>query len=307
MIYIFGGISCDFIFTKEKFSRGTSNPSRFNYRIGGVGYNIFKFLEIKQKLFISIIGNDPFGKIIVNNIDNQEVNIATIEDISNIKNIEKNIIDNIPKIIFLMSEKYPTSIYNTLMENGDCYVATADFRIIEENLNFSNILPFLEKIEEKDICILDSNIDNFELEKILLKLKTKKCKIFFETISMEKAKRAKEVLKDIYFTSPDIHEFNSLVEGNTSVFEYMEKQNIEYILKTQGPDGAILYKKKDKNSFVFKPSRVLDTKDTTGAGDFLFAKVVESIANGFSIKESITIGMEKVLDYLYKINNIWKY
>jgi len=72
MIYILGGISLDFIFTKDNFLKGTSNPSFFTYRIGGVGYNIYNFLEIKEKIFLTIIGKDPFGKMILDTIKNEK-------------------------------------------------------------------------------------------------------------------------------------------------------------------------------------------------------------------------------------------
>jgi len=343
MIYIFGGISLDFIFTKENFIKGTSNPSDFTYRIGGVGYNIFKFLQIKGKIFITTVGNDPFGKIILESSDIKNINKIFIEDYSNdynkgytnnytnyynnsysndynnayfndynnnyanaikINQMENLNLSNLPAIIFMIAKEFPTSIYNVLMQKGSCYIATADFRIIEKNLIFSKISFILKNINENDLAILDSNIQKDELEKIINNLSERKIKIFFETISLEKTKRAKDIIKNIYFTSPDTLEFNELLEGYESIFDYMEKQNIEYILRTDGADGSTLFKKKEKSYLIYKPKRVLNVKDTTGAGDFLFSKIVQLFSEGFSIEKSVEIATDEVLIYLEELNNI---
>ncbi|MCR4421163.1 MAG: hypothetical protein GYA61_05175 [Spirochaetales bacterium] len=321
MIYIFGGISLDFIFTKETFIKGTSNPSCFTYRIGGVAYNIFNSLEAKEKIFITTIGNDAFGKIILDSINSRDINKIIFDDYtdndndlvkfkSNLKNNDDNQkklesldLNNLPAIIFMIVKDYPTSIYNVLMQQGSCYIATADFRIIEKNLTFSKLSNILSKIKEDDIVVLDSNIHNDELEKIFNNLSERKIKIFFETISFEKTKRAKNTLKNIYFTSPDNLEFDALIEGYESVFDCMENQNIEYILRTDGADGSTLFKKKDRSFVKYKPKRVLNVKDTTGAGDFLFSKIIQLSFEGFSIEKSIEIASEKVIEYLIKLND----
>ncbi|MFN3412122.1 MAG: PfkB family carbohydrate kinase [Exilispira sp.] len=300
MVYILGGISLDFIFTKDKFTRGTSNPSSFTYRIGGVGYNIFKSIDIKEKIFITTIGNDIFGKIILDSFSDKKTGKIIAEDIENIKNLK---INNSNQILFIKSNEFPTSIYNVLMESGNCYIATADFRIIEKNLIFKNIPFFFDKIGENDLSVIDSNIEPSELEKIILELTKKRCKIFFETISFEKAKRVKNILKNIYFTSPDIYEYNALIENEKSVFDYMDKQNIEYILRTEGPKGSTLFRRSDKSIRFYKNEKELKVKDTTGAGDFLFSKIVQLFFEGYSIEEAIGLASKKVIQYLIDLNN----
>jgi len=202
----------------------------------------------------------------------------------------------------MISKKYPTSIYNVLMEKGNCYIATADFRSIEENITFSKLSFLFENIKSSDIVVLDSNIEPVELEKIILNLSNNNCKIFFETISFEKARRARDILNNIFFTSPDILEFNALVEGSASVFDYMEKHNIEYILRTEGSSGSTLFRKKDKETIHYEPKKVLNLKDTTGAGDFLFSKIVQFFYKGKSIEESIEMATDEVIEYLVKTN-----
>ncbi len=297
MIIIFGGISLDFIFTKDKFINSTSNPSIFTYRVGGVGFNIFNHLNCKDKIFVSVSGNDEFSNII-----NKELNKKNYKVVFDNDNLSFNLLDNTTSVLLYRSSIFPTSIYNVLMEKGECLIATSDFRIIENELNFEKIKNLLDKLSEKDICVLDSNINPQELYKVIKELKTKNCKIFFETISIEKTKRCKDLINNIFLTTPDILEFNELIDGYDSVYEFMEKKKIEFILKTEGSNGSILYKRKTKEEKRFLPKKVLKLKDTTGAGDFLFSKILESFYNGFSIEKSIEISMEKVLDYLILIN-----
>lgn len=299
MIYVFGGISLDLIFTRKKFIPGTSNPSDLSYRIGGVCYNIFNFLEIEEKICISSLGKDLISGIIINLLKDRKYNICKVEG-----KIGKNIIEKIeyPSIILTIDDKHSGPIYNALMEEGNCYIATSDFKVIEKQLKFSKLESLLDNIKDNDLVVFDSNILPEELDKIFNKLSKCGCKIFFETISLEKAQRIKTKLNNIFFTAPDIHEFNALIENSDSIYDYMEKQNIEYILKTEGKNGAKLYNKTNKNCINFKPKKQLKVKDTTGAGDFLFSKIIESYFKGFSIEKSIEIAMDKVLDYLIQLN-----
>lgn len=303
MIFVFGGISIDFIFTKEKFLPGTSNPSNFTYRIGGVGFNIFNNLNINEKIFITTIGDDFFGHYILDKFKQMKLDCIVIENKKDLETkIEKIEKTNLPTALFFLTKKYSTAIYNVLMQAGSCYIATADFSIIENNLSFENLKSILNLLEEKDICVLDANLLPSEIEKINNFISKKNCKTFFETISYEKAKRAKEVIENIFFTSPDNIEYNAMVEGYESIFNYMNSKKIEYILKTEGGNGSFLYSLKDKTTRHFKPKKVLNLKDTTGAGDFLFSKIIEYTYHNYDIEKSIIKAMDDVLDYLIKIN-----
>jgi sugar/nucleoside kinase (ribokinase family) len=338
MVYIFGGISLDIIASKKCFDFGTSNPLKFSIRIGGVGFNILNHLEYNHNIFISAIGNDAFGQLVVEKVRNQNFNI-TIQNIGTVfcledasekvdnKNNKVNsnesndspskkmaqIYEDRPSfkvfgdsfddnIYLIKNDKYQTSIYSAFMEGGNCLVAAADFEIIEKTLTFDIIHPILEKVESKDICVIDSNLDPEECEKIILFLNSKGCIIFFETISLQKTLRVAPILKNIFFTAPDVIEFNALLEGYSTVEEMIKDRNIQYILKTDGKNGSILYGLDLKEPIHFKPPEELAVYDTTGAGDFLLSKIIEAFLMSKKIEESINYASEKVVEYLKELN-----
>jgi len=337
MVYIFGGISLDIIASKKCFDLGTSNPLKFSIRVGGVGFNILNHLEYNHNIFISAIGNDAFGQLVVEKVRRQNFNIAihnintdlNLEDIlkKNDKKLDKinyndnkdsqsnetqiyedqpffkvfrNNFDN--NICLIKNDKYQTSIYSAFMEGGNCLVAAADFEIIEKTLTFDIIHPILEKVDSKDICVIDSNLDPEECEKIILFLNSKGCKIFFETISLQKTLRVANILKNIFFTAPDVIEFNALLEGYSNIEQMIRDRNIQYILKTDGENGSILYGLDLKEPIHFKPPEELDVYDTTGAGDFLLSKIIEAFLMSRKIEESINYESEKVVEYLKELN-----
>lgn len=331
MIYVIGGIAIDIIVSKNKFIKHTSNIANLNISTGGVGFNIFKNIDTKNKCFISTIGNDIPGKMILKDLKkDNEYDIFLFEQ-NSFNNFNNNISNSRPTIFLQSINNSKTSFYNALMQNGELLYGASNFDILENHLSFNFITKILNNLKPKDIVVLDANL-NSELIKLLIKyLEKKEIFIFFETISIEKTKRVKKYFNNIFFSSPEINEFKTLINLRTiplskfiknKTFSLLKNKNIKYLLVTKGRNGSTLYfiEKDRLKKIDFYPNEKLNLKSTNGAGDYLFSKVIENLSKILEKKENILFSHNcikkdeiincikesiiKTEEYLKKLNNI---
>lgn len=322
MIYVIGGIAIDIIISKNKFIKNTSNIADITISTGGVGFNIFNNINVSNKCFISTIGNDFAGQLILENLLKKNIyNITLLKKYNNkfIKekvsknslNLNKNSSNNLktkylksylksksimsntakPEIYLLMIDNKKTAFYNGLMENGELLYGASNFNILENNLKFNDITKILNNINKNDIIVIESNLNPVTINSLINFLKNKNVYIFFETISVEKVKRVKNFIKNIFFTTPDLNEFKTLINLNKfyplnfltykfltpRLSGFLKNKNIKYLLLTRGKNGSTLFYLKNKKLKVknFLPFEKLKLHSTNGAGDYLFSKIIE--------------------------------
>ena len=297
MICIVGALAVDLLISKEHFVKGTSNPSSIRLTPGGVGYRIYSRLHSPKMLFTAL-GSDVFGKWLIENIDQpQWVNP-----------------------IFL--DQYSTSCYCALMQSGELFYGAADMAVIEQGLSWPRLRARLPELGKKDFLVLEANLSP-ELVRSLLHQFGRKTRAVFESVSVEKLLRHTEVLKNLYLLAGNEEEFKALgkffsMDGNNREIDmpvrpgsqsdrwvqtFLEERGIEQLLVTRGRRGVRLYQRdsrttvgrgKSQGPLSVPPNRVIETLDTTGAGDRLLSAFLETVDREAETGDALRQAVESV-------------
>ena len=297
MICIVGALAVDLLVSKEHFVKGTSNPSSIRLTPGGVGYRIYSHLHSPKMLFTAL-GSDVFGKWLIENIDQpQWVNP-----------------------IFL--DQYSTSCYCALMQSGELFYGAADMAVIEQGLSWPRLRARLPELGKKDFLVLEANLSP-ELVRSLLHQFGRKTRAVFESVSVEKLLRHAEVLKNLYLLAGNEEEFKALgkifsMDGNNREIDmpvrpgsqsdrwvqtFLEERGIEQLLVTRGRRGVRLYQRdsrttvgrgKSQGPLSVPPNRVIETVDTTGAGDRLLSAFLETVDGEAETGDALRQAVESV-------------
>ena len=297
MICIVGALAVDLLVSKEHFVKGTSNPSSIRLTPGGVAYRIYSHLQSPKMLFTAL-GSDVFGKWLIENIDQPQW----------------------VSPIFL--DQYSTSCYCALMQSGELFYGAADMAVIEQGLNWPRLRARLPELGEKDFLVLEANLSP-ELVRSLLHQFGRKTRVVFESVSVEKLLRHAEVLKNLYLLAGSEEEFKALgkiytIEENDKkndvparpgtqsdlwVQAFLEERGIEQLLVTRGRRGVRLYRRdsrttagrgKTQGPLSIPPNRVIETVDTTGAGDSLLSAFLETVDREAETGDALRHAVESV-------------
>ncbi|MFH1726943.1 MAG: PfkB family carbohydrate kinase [Pseudomonadota bacterium] len=275
-IYIFGAIILDLIVKKDKFIPNTSNISKIDMSLGGVGYNIFRGISYPNKKMVTMLGEDFVNDYILKNMNPENVIYKTIPNI-------------------------PNSKYIAFMESGELLLSTTG---LEEPVDFFDeyfIDHCLEHLTNKDMVIIDSNLQPDILKHIIDKCSWAGARVVFETVCVEKAQRSKDVVRDAFLITPTIEELEAITAYNcdNDVLDFMHRRNIENTVLTLGKQGIKWFRGGDKNSIEsIQPHRVLNVDNTNGAGDKLLATLIDNLYRGQEIEKAIDYALYAVEELL---------
>jgi sugar/nucleoside kinase (ribokinase family) len=284
MICIVGALAVDLLIHRDRFLKGTSNPASIRFAPGGVGYRIYSHLESPKMLFTAL-GSDVFGKWL----------------------IEKLVQPQWVNPIFL--DQYPTACYCALMQSGELLYGAADMAVIEQGLNWERLRARLPELGARDYLVLEANLAP-ELVRSLIRHAGARTRVVFESVSVEKLLRHAENLKSLYLLSGNEAEFHALGEwfaagragsagsrasrSDSWVQDYLAEMRIEQLLVTRGRRGVRLYQRESgggvgegrgpggrgsgsRKPIDIAPGRLIETADTTGAGDRLTSAYLEAL------------------------------
>jgi sugar/nucleoside kinase (ribokinase family) len=283
MVYVIGAIAIDLIAVKERFIAGTSNPARIKYSAGGVGYRIFHSLQT-EKCFITALGSDPFSGWL------------------------KHLLSTEREVKILESKAYNSACYLALMESGRLKYGAADMRVIEEALTFDFVVSALHQVKLKDFLVLEANLAPGLVAEIV-EYYSEKCCLVFESVSREKVLRHGSNLKGLYLLAANCEEISFLLsEGKTDtgkevsgseawpadglIYSFLEQRKIENIIVTSGTSGVSLYKSKQRLDYL--PQRIVESSDTTGAGDRFLSMLLSGLDRGSPPEVEVPGAMRKV-------------
>ena len=297
MICIVGALSVDILVHKDRFLKGTSNPASIRFSSGGVGYRIYSHLDSSKMLFTAL-GSDVLGKWLIENmVHPQWVNP-----------------------IFL--DQYPTACYCALMQSGELLYGAADMAVIEQGLSWERLRARLPELGAKDFLVLEANLAP-ELVRSLIRHAGAKTRVVFESVSVEKLLRHAENLEKLYLLSGNEDEVRALGRGFTTgragwtesrasasgggsgsgrasrserwVQDYLAERDIEQLLMTRGRRGVRLYQRKTGGSLDIPPGRIVETTDTTGAGDTLLSAYLEALHREAEPVDALGRSVERVV------------
>ncbi|MGA2614645.1 MAG: PfkB family carbohydrate kinase [Spirochaetia bacterium] len=266
MVFVVGAVAIDLVAVRERFLEGTSNPSDIRLGLGGVGYRIFSNLDAPRK-FITALAGDPISRWAREALEAEGgVAIQRVRD-----------------------KDAGPPLYLALMESGSLKVAASDFRIVEQSLSVSFAVEQIGEPGHRDFLILDANL-SFSVLAELVRRYSAQTRVVFEPVSVEKAARHARTLKDLFLLTPTEEEMAALTDAD--VQDYRRARRIGCLLVTLGRQGLRLYD--DTGEEAFAPARVVDTPDTTGAGDLLLASLVSRLHAGEPMRTAVRSAMHGV-------------
>jgi sugar/nucleoside kinase (ribokinase family) len=256
MVFVVGAVAIDLVAVREKFLEGTSNPSDIRLGLGGVGYRIFSNLDAPRK-FITALAGDPISRWACETLE-AEGSVA----------------------VQLVKDKDA---------GPPLYLAASDFKIVEQSLSVSFAIEQIGEPGPGDFLILDANLSSAVLGELVRRY-SGRTRVVFEPVSVEKAARHSDALRDLFLLTPTLEEMEALAEGNLQ--DYRRSRRIAFLLVTLGKDGLRLYD--DEGEEAFAPTIVVDAPDTTGAGDLLLASLVTSLHAGEPMRTAVRSAMRGV-------------
>jgi sugar/nucleoside kinase (ribokinase family) len=272
MIWVVGAVAIDMIAVRERFLEGTSNPSDIRLGLGGVGYRIFSNLETPRK-FITALAGDPISRWAREALE-ADGDVA-------IQNV--------------VGRDAGPPLYLALMESGSLKVAASDFRIVEEALSAEFVVRQIGDPGPEDFVVLDANLSP-QLLASLVHRYAARTRVVFEPVSVEKAQRHAAALRNLFLMTPTTEEIEVLA-GN-DITAWMADRSLTSVLVTRGGEGATLYHAGRRTDLA--PSVVVNTGDTTGAGDLLLAALLSRLHRGEDMAAAVRASMLTVEDRLQK-------
>ncbi len=273
MVWVVGALCVDAIAVKDRYTEGTSNPARISLGPGGVGYRIYRRLP-RPRRFITAVGTDPLSALAEQALDGDA-----------------------DAVIRRVDGRPPR--YIALMESGRLTVGASDLSAVEQGLDYPYVMAQLAGAADGDLLALDGNL-SAPLVRGLIESLAARLRIVFEPVSVEKAARHRSSLHGCWLATPTEEEACALVGhpcvsgalSDSDVFSYIDRAGIRHMLVKSGPAGARLFAGGARQDF--RPERVVEAPDTTGAGDLLLAGLLGALHGGEDISGAVREGMRAV-------------
>lgn len=271
-ILVIGGSNIDYLARSNKpLVKNDSNPGVFNASFGGVGRNIVENLaRLGDKVtFVTGIGNDSFGKILVSDLEKLNVTLHYPEPTS------------------------ASSSYVAICNNeGDMEVAVCDSRAID-NLSIKFIKEFDAEIRARDFLSMEANLSAKLIADLFHTYPDKKWCV--EAVSANKVVRVKRFLPKIFLFKGNLIEAQTLLGlKDKAVAEECAKgllaKGVKNVIITQGA-GPVCYG--GAQGVRFKPVQPLPKEEivnATGAGDAMFAGIIHKLNEGEDWESCISFG-----------------
>ena len=267
-ILIIGASNIDYFgMVKDNLVMNDSNKGIIRISFGGVGRNVCENLARLgvDITFITVIGNDEMGRVLLNQLNELKVTVIVPNDIQS------------------------SSSYMAIHDNtGDMVLAINDMD------NFKKInIDFIEKnyniIDAYDYIVCDGNVSLEAIDYIFKTFKNKK--ILVDGISTTKVMKFINHLNEIYLLKCNIYEAQALIKKPKVEAELLSELlslGCKRVVVTNGvkdiyySDGVQIY------STPVTPAK--DIINATGAGDAMFSGIVFQLLNEASVQEGVEFG-----------------
>jgi sugar/nucleoside kinase (ribokinase family) len=283
MIHVFGAILVDAIACRDSFTRGSSSIAPIRVGVGGVGYNIFRALGRAPRRLVTATGDGPFSCH------------------------AKPVLDALSdEVLVRVLPGRDIGLYLAFMERGRLLCGATDASTFEAAMDVAWLDHALEAVGPKDVVVADGNLPAASLAHLLRRVRERGACLVFETVSVDKSERARDVLCDVFLATPTEQELEALlgVSGPSveRVTEWMRARRVEHLVVTLGGEG--LRWVHGGKSEIFAPRRVLDVADTTGAGDTLLGALLVGVHGGGEMPACLRGAMDAVEGYLSERNGV---
>jgi ribokinase len=205
---------------------------------------------------IAAVGNDSFGKTLVEHLTNEGINT---ENIIKVKDTSTGI----------------ASIIVSEADNSIIVVPGANNHVTPEGIEKHE-----DKIINSDIILLQLEIPVKSVIRAVELAKKHGVRTILNPAPIQKL--PKELLEMVDYLTPNEHEqallFDSIGGTEEELAKYKEK-----CIVTKGSKGVMIYKNGEKNEI---PSIQVEAVDTTGAGDSFNGALAVALCDGLEIEEA---------------------
>lgn len=267
-VLIIGAANIDYFgMIKDNLIMNDSNNGLIRISFGGVGRNICENLaRLKTDItFITVIGSDGLGKLMLEELESLGVNVIVPDNIAN------------------------TSSYMAIHDRtGDMLLAINDMEIFNriDVVYLQNLDHIINKF---DYLVCDGNLSQETIDFLFNTYHNKK--ILVDGISTNKVMKFANHLDKIYFLKCNIYEAQALIKKEVFESELLSELLVlgcKQVVVTHGTkdiyysDGVQIYKSK------VEPMK--DIVNATGAGDAMFSGIAYQLLNEHSLQEGVEFG-----------------
>lgn len=273
-VSVIGGCNMDIVgLPHSTLQRGDSNLGSVELTLGGVGRNIAEnigLLGIPIRMF-SVVGRDLYGDKLISETSLSGVDMTFVKRVAGVN----------------------TGIYLAILdENKDMDVAINDMDIIDY-FDRDYIINNLDTINNSSIVVFDTNPSEDVLSYSTKVLGDKK--LFLDTVSNIKAKKAKSIIGRFHTIKPNLKEAEVLTDMTINNYddmkkacEILHKKGVHNICISLSEKG-VFYSSKDGYGMMDTLNK--KPKNVTGAGDAFQAGLVYGEYNGLLFKESVRLAI----------------
>ena len=267
-VLVIGGANVD---VKAKTSAAhiprTSNPGLVSIKAGGVARNIahnLARLNVETTL-LSVIGNDTFGDMLINETNNAGVNTQAI----------------------IRTNKTTGAYVAMLDEKGELITAVSDMGLLSL-LTPEIIQKNKDPIMASKHIILDCNLPEETLNEIA---KLNRNNLIIEPVSVAKSQKLRNLLTKhkICLATPNLDQIEALTGTREikSAIAALHKMGLQNIVIHAGEQGAYV---SDGNEITHIPSQAKTIIDVTGAGDAATAGLISGLIKNLPLAKAAEIG-----------------
>lgn len=254
-------------FSKNRILLKESNPGKIKVCAGGVERNIVNNLSnigLKEIKFVTSIGDDIFGDILLDNIKALGVDTS-----------------------YIVRKGASTSYIAILNNDKDMEIAMSDMDALDENVNVSYLDTIKDVISNASFITIDAVMNRDIFEYLINNFPDKK--LLSDAVSIRKAEHIKGLEKYIYALKINSNEasflldkdINTIDEGKEAVKEFLDK-GVKEIYITFGALGICYGVIGDNNVYHLEAPKV-NIVNASGAGDAFMAGIAYSIFHNYDL------------------------
>lgn len=278
-------------FSNKPILMKESNPGKIKICTGGVGRNIVNNLAnigLKNIKFVTYIGNDIFGDILLNDIKSMGIDYSHI------------------------IKKDDSTFYMAVMNNKrDMEIAISDMDSLDKNLTIEYLNSIRDVIEMSKLIIVDAVISR-KIFKYLIKEFPNK-KLITDAVSIKKAEHIKGLEKNIYALKLNSNEasflldkdINNIEDGKNAVKIFLKK-GVKEVYITFGKKGTCYGTIENKKDAYYLKSNEVGMVNASGAGDAFMSGIAYSIFYDFDLDYKVkfaTVMSILALESEHTVNN----
>lgn len=256
-VVVVGGTNMDVVArTSAPLVGATSNPGHTRISPGGVGRNIAACLGLlgAPVRLVSAVGDDTFGD------EALRVSAACGVDIGAVRRVPGS-----------------TGTYTALLDDrGELVAAVSDMAAIDR-LELGTL-----HLADAALVVVDGNLAPAQVARVVVAAAAAGAPIAFEPVSVAKAARLADVVRDLFLVTPNADELAALTgrpstEWRASVTD-LHDRGVEHVWVRTGAAGSWMCSRGEEPAHL--PAVLAEVVDVTGAGDAMLAAWIAAWLRG---------------------------